>query len=63
MARKGDKRTEKDLKEEFFDGPASDTMSFPEFLIKNGRGDLLTKKMKDGGEVFAPNSEYYKEFL
>ena len=63
MARKGDKRTEKDLKEEFFDGPASDTMSFPEYLIKNGRGDLLTKKMKDGGEVFAPNSEYYKEFL
>tara|TARA_R110000764_G_scaffold50624_1_gene111302 strand:+ start:629 stop:820 length:192 start_codon:yes stop_codon:yes gene_type:complete len=63
MARKGDKRTEKDLRDEFFDGPASDTMSFPEFLIKSGRGDLLTKKMKDGGEVFAPNSEYYKEFL
>jgi len=63
MARKGDKRTEKDLRDEFFDGPASDTMSFPEYLIKNGRGDLLTKKMKDGGEVFAPNSEYYKEFL
>ena len=63
MARKGDKRTEKDLRNEFFDGPASDTMSFPEFLLKSGRGDLLTKKMKDGGEVFAPNSEYYKEFL
>ena len=63
MARKGDKRTEKDLRDEFFDGPASDTMSFPEFLLKSGRGDLLTKKMKDGGEVFAPNSEYYKEFL
>ena len=63
MARKCDKRTEKDLRDEFFDGPASDTMSFPEYLIKNGRGDLLTKKMKDGGEVFAPNSEYYKEFL
>jgi hypothetical protein len=63
VARKGDKRTEKDLRDEFFDGPASDTMSFPEYLIKNGRGDLLTKKMKDGGEVFAPNSEYYKEFL
>ena len=63
MARKGDKRTEKALRDEFFDGPASDTMSFPEYLIKNGRGDLLTKKMKDGGEVFAPNSEYYKEFL
>jgi len=63
MARKGDKRTEKDLKEEFFDGPASDTMSLEQFYIQNGRGDLLTKKMKDGGEVFAPNSEYYKEFL
>jgi len=63
MARKGDKRTEKDLKEEFFDGPASDTMSFPQFLIQNGRGDLLTKKMKDGGEVTSMTSEYYKEFL
>ena len=63
MAKKGDKRTEKDLRNEFFDGPSSDTMSFPEFLIKNGRGDLLTKKMKDGGEVESMNAEYYKEFL
>ena len=36
MAKKGDKRTEKDLREEYFDGPASDTMSFEEFLIKQG---------------------------
>jgi len=63
MAKKGDKRTEKDLRNEFFDGPSSDTMTFPEFLLKSGRGDLLTKKMKDGGEVESMNAEYYKEFL
>ena len=40
----GDQRTEKDLREEFFDGPLSDTMTFPEFLIKQGRGDLVNKK-------------------
>ena len=28
MAKESDTRTEKDLREEFFDGPASDIMSF-----------------------------------
>ena len=40
----GDARTEKDLLEEFYDGAASDTMTYPEFLIKQGRGDLVNKK-------------------
>ena len=31
MAKKGDTRTEKDLREEFFDGPASDIMSLSSF--------------------------------
>jgi|TARA_R110000851_G_scaffold315046_1_gene477303 hypothetical protein len=64
MARKGDERTEKDLRAEFFDGPASDTMSFPQFLMREGHGDKLkSTKMKDGGEVFSMSSDYYKEFL
>ena len=33
MAKKGDKRTEKDLREEYFDGPASDTMSFEDLVF------------------------------
>ena len=45
MAKAGDKRTEKDLREEFFDGPASDIMSFEQFLMQQGRGDLV-KPMK-----------------
>ena len=36
MAKKGDKRTEKELRKEFFDGPASDTMSFEQFLDTAG---------------------------
>ena len=41
MAKESDTRTEKDLREEFFDGPASDIMSFEQFLIQQGRGDLV----------------------
>ena len=29
-----------DLRAEFFDGPASDQMSFKQWLIRKGRGDL-----------------------
>ena len=54
MAKKGDKRTEKDLREEYFDGPASDTMSFEEFLIRQGHGDKVKPvKMAGGGEVYS----------
>jgi len=64
VAKAGDKRSEKELRKEFFDGPASDSMSFEQFLIREGHGDKVkAKKMKDGGEVFAPNSDYYNEFL
>jgi len=50
MAKAGDTRTEKDLRIEYFDGPASDTMTYPEFLIKQGHGDKI-KKGKSGGKV------------
>lgn len=36
------------LREEFFDGPASDTMSFDEFLLRKGINPKKTK-FKDGG--------------
>ena len=72
MAKARDKRTEKDLREEFFDGPASDIMSFEQFLMQQGRGDLVkpmktrdVKGMADGGAVEmvrgAPN--YFKDLL
>ena len=49
MAKKGDTRSEKELRAEFFDGPASDTMSFEQFLIQQGHGDKVKPmKMGDG---------------
>ena len=64
MAKESDKRTEKDLRKEFFDGHASDSMSFEQFLIREGHGDKVKPvKMADGGEVYAPNSGYYKDLL
>tara|TARA_Y100001973_G_C5138668_1_gene301735 strand:+ start:528 stop:728 length:201 start_codon:yes stop_codon:yes gene_type:complete len=66
MAKKGDKRTEKDLREEYFDGPASDTMSFEEFLIKQGHGDKVKPvKMAGGGEVYSVRGDmsYYKDLM
>jgi len=66
MARKGDSRTEKDLREEFFDGPASDTMSFEQFLLQQGRGDLVKPiKMAEGGEVELVRGDpnYYKDLV
>jgi hypothetical protein len=66
MARKGDSRTEKDLREEFFDGPASDTMSFEQFLMQQGRGDLVKPiKMADGGavELVRGDPNYYKDLV
>ena len=47
MAKAGDKRTEKDLREEFFDGPASDSMSFEQFLIREGHELWLREQMKE----------------
>tara|TARA_R100001440_G_scaffold23193_1_gene37808 strand:+ start:166 stop:366 length:201 start_codon:yes stop_codon:yes gene_type:complete len=66
MAKKGDSRTEKDLREEFFDGPASDTMSFEQFLLQQGRGDLVKPiKMADGGavELVRGDPNYYKDLV
>ena len=64
MAKASDKRSEKELRKEFFDGPASDSMSFEQFLIREGHGDKIKPtKMADGGEVFAPSSDYYKYLL
>ena len=46
-----------DLREEFFDGPMSDSMSFDQFLLNKGKGDLLKlsgrkpTKLKHGGTV------------
>jgi len=46
-----------ELREEFFDGPMSDSMSFNQFLLSRGKGDLLRlsgskpSKMKRGGTV------------
>ena len=66
MAKKGDTRTEKELREEFFDGPASDTMSFEQFLIQQGHGDKVKPiKMSDGGEVELVRADpnYYKDLV
>jgi hypothetical protein len=64
VAKAGDTRSEKELRKEFFDGPASDSMSFEQFLIREGHGDKVkSTKMAGGGEVFAPNSDYYKDLL
>jgi len=66
MAKKGDTRTEKELREEFFDGPASDTMSFEQFLLQQGRGDLVKPiKMADGGavELVSGDPNYYKDLV
>ena len=46
-----------DLREEFFDGPMSDSMSFDQFLLSKGKKNLLdlskgtAKKMNKGGKV------------
>ena len=66
MAKAGDKRSEKDLREEFFDGPASDSMSFEQFLMQQGRGDLVKPvKMADGGavEMVRGDPNYFKDLL
>tara|TARA_R100000700_G_C3048083_1_gene68763 strand:- start:62 stop:247 length:186 start_codon:yes stop_codon:yes gene_type:complete len=59
-------KEEKELREEFFDGPASDSMSFEQFLIQKGRGDLVKPmKMADGGavELVRGDPNYYKDLL
>jgi len=41
-----------DLREEFFDGKMSDSMSFDQFLLSKGKKNLLDlTKMKHGGKV------------
>ena len=59
-------KEEKELREEFFDGPASDTMSFEQFLMQKGRGDLVKPmKMAGGGavELVRADPNYYKDLL
>ena len=59
-------KEEEELREEFFDGPASDSMSFEQFLIQKGRGDLVKPmKMADGGavELVRGDPNYYKDLL
>jgi hypothetical protein len=66
MAKAGDNRTIKDLREEYFDGPASDTMTFPEFLRNEGHGDKIEpRKMSDGGavEITKGDPDYFKDLL
>ena len=66
MTKESDTRTEKDLREEFFDGPASDIMSFEQFLLQQGRGDLIKPmKMAGGGavELVRGDPNYYKDLL
>ena len=56
---KDPKETEAELRKEYFDGPASDSMSFEQFLMRKGRGDLIrpdvggtfsgTKRLPGGG--------------
>ena len=66
MAKKGDERTEKELRAEFFEGPASDIMSFEQFLMQQGHGDKIkTINMSGGGSVdmVRGSPEYYKDLL
>ena len=66
MAKKGDERTEKELRAEFFDGPASDTMRIEQFLIQQGHGDKVKPmKMGDGGavEMIKGDPNYFKDLL
>tara|TARA_R100001460_G_scaffold1602_2_gene5936 strand:- start:3607 stop:3795 length:189 start_codon:yes stop_codon:yes gene_type:complete len=59
-------KEEKELREEFFDGPASDSMSFEQFLIQKGRSDLVKPmKMAGGGEVELVRGDpnYYKDLM
>ena len=51
-------QTEEELREEFFEGPLSDSMSYEQFLISRGRRDLIKtgkgrgETMKIGGDNF-----------
>ena len=63
---KGEGKSESELRKEFFDGPASDTMSFEEFLIRQGHGDKVKPvKMAGGGEVYSVRGDtsYYKDLM
>ena len=50
-------KEEQRLREEYFEGPASDQFSLSQFFLQNGRPDLADKekrnipKMKKGGAV------------
>ena len=64
-----DEKTESELRKEFFDGPASDIMSFEQFLMQQGRGDLVKPiKKKEGGvvteyEFVRGDPSYFKDLL
>ena len=45
-------KEEKELREEFFEGPASEIMSLEQFFMQKGRPDLVKPiKKKEGGVV------------
>ena len=66
---KGEGKSESELRKEFFDGPASDIMSFEQFLIQQGRGDLVKPIGKKAGgvvggyELVKGDPNYYKDLL
>ena len=62
-------KEEKELREEFFEGPASEIMSLEQFFMQKGRPDLVKPiKKKEGGvvteyEFVRGDPNYYKDLL
>jgi|TARA_R100000149_G_C5879171_1_gene143579 hypothetical protein len=52
-------QTEEELREEFFEGPLSDSMSYEQFLMNKGRGDLI-KKGKGRGETMKIGKDNFR---
>lgn len=52
-------QTEEELREEFFEGPLSDSMSYEQFLMNKGRGDLI-KKGKGRGETMKIGDDNFR---
>ena len=59
-------KEEKELREEFFEGPASEIMSLEQFFMQKGRPDLVKPIKKTGGgavELVRGDPNYYKDLL
>ena len=52
-------QTEEELREEFFEGPLSDSMSYEQFLMNKGRGDLI-KKVKGREETMKIGDDNFR---